>query len=150
MKGITAAPAILSTPNLEFGSRCARLLAGPLNTPPPRPTSCFYTQYGVDNLGYLIGQQRPQSSPHSVSKSSGNRTPVAANLFRLIRSVSICGQTYGAIYLVKRLRSILQTLLRAPRRFNHSGLIKSDCRFTIRRLDSLLPPNHDRARDRDR
>src|ERR1044072_9885059 len=32
----------------ELGSRCARSLAGPLNTPPPHPTSCFHAQYGVD------------------------------------------------------------------------------------------------------
>src|SRR5215213_4228249 len=83
MKGITAAPAILSTPNLDQVSRCARHLAGPLNTPPPHPTFLLSHTLRGRHLIYLIGQQRSQSSPHSVSKSSGNRTPVAANLFRL-------------------------------------------------------------------
>src|SRR6185503_10271616 len=32
------------------------------------------------HLRYLIGQQRSQSSPHSVSKSSGNRTAIVGSL----------------------------------------------------------------------
>jgi len=71
MKGKTAASAILSTPNLDFESRCARKLAGPLNTPPPRPTFRFHTR-GGRHLRYSIGQQRSQSSPPAISKSSVN------------------------------------------------------------------------------
>src|SRR5829696_3342987 len=67
LRGETAAPAILSTPN-RLDSRCARKLAGLLNTPPPRPT-LDYTPRGR-HLRYLIGQQRSQSIPHDVSKSS--------------------------------------------------------------------------------
>src|SRR5215217_4085596 len=63
----------------RIGSRCARKLAGPLNTPPPHPTSCFHTLRGR-HLRYLIGQQRSQSSPPSVSKSSGNRTAIVGLL----------------------------------------------------------------------
>src|ERR1051325_3686086 len=55
---------------LEVEAAVREKPAGPLNTPPPRPTLDF-TPRGR-HLRYLIGQQRAQSSPHSVSKSSAN------------------------------------------------------------------------------
>jgi len=45
-EGETAASAILSTP-YRFGKPLREKLAGPLNTPPPRPTS-YFTKRGVD------------------------------------------------------------------------------------------------------
>src|SRR5215213_7955545 len=83
MKGITAARAILSTPNLDLKPLCEK--NSPARSTHHRRAQHYLFSHTLRgrHLGYLIGQQRSQSSPHSVSKSSGNRTPVAANLFRM-------------------------------------------------------------------
>jgi len=77
MKGITAATCDIEHTELELESRCARNLAGLLNTQLPHPTSCFSHTLRGRHLGYSVGQQRSQSSPHSVSKSSGIPQTVA-------------------------------------------------------------------------
>src|SRR6185312_88838 len=105
MKGITAATCDIEHTEFRIWKPLREITRRPAQHTTAAPNFLLSHTIRGRHLGYLIGQQRPQSSPHSVSDASGNSTPVAATLYRLIRTVSICAQTYSAIYFVKRFRS---------------------------------------------
>jgi hypothetical protein len=80
IEGETAAPAILSTPNLDLEPLRENSTRRPAQHTATAPNFLLSHTRGR-HLSYLIGQQRAQSIPHDVSKSSANKTPKLTKLF---------------------------------------------------------------------